>query len=111
MPQRPPNPNVSNKSATLSATQFLEVGRVLPAPAQRQSIVIVNTSTNGEIVYISIGQEATQNNGVALYPGGVFAEAIDSAFIPSNDRYTVIASAATATIAYQERVVNNYWSM
>jgi len=73
---------------------------------QRKSLVITNTSTSGQIITIATGEQAvTSLAGIVLYPGGSWSESLDSAYVPSNLEYWAISSAASGTIAIQERII------
>jgi len=76
------------------------------AIGQRKSLVITNTSTGGQIITIATGESGvTALNGLVLYPGGSWSESLDSAFIPSNLEYWGISSAASGSVAIQERII------
>lgn len=92
-----------NTSVTVDTTFSQILGEI--STGQRQSLVIVNTSTSGQKVTLAWGQEASTDNGIVLYPAGTHAESIDSAFIPLNTYITAVASAAGATLAIQQRVI------
>lgn len=70
---------------------------------QREALAIVNTSTAGQIIYLSFGQDAVVGQGIALYPAGSWSESIDNNFIPTNKRVSAVASAASGSVSVHER--------
>lgn len=72
---------------------------------QRQLITFVNTSTGGQVITLSLGEQATAGAGIILYPAGSWSESIDSAFIPASNQWYAVSSAANATLAIQERIL------
>jgi hypothetical protein len=93
----------NDQSINVDATAVDIVSQLEPG-VQRALINIVNTSTGGQVISISIGKDATPGAGIVLYPGGSLSEAIDAAFIPSNERYSAISSASGGSVALQERL-------
>lgn len=71
---------------------------------QRVVFVATNTSTAGQKVSISIGEQATYGNGIVLSPGGVYQDTMDGQYKPSNQQINAISDGAGATIAIQERI-------
>lgn len=71
---------------------------------QRIVFVATNTSTAGQKVTISVGQEAIFGNGVVLSPGGVYQDTADGNYKPANQQINAIADGAGATIAILERI-------
>ena len=93
---------IRNKSVSVGTTS------VLLAPTldigQRDVLCVTNTSTGGQIVTISVGAPAVSGSGIVLYPGGSWSESVDSAFIPANLDFWVVASGASASVAIHERI-------
>jgi len=71
---------------------------------QRQLIVLTNISSGTQIIYLTTGQDASVGAGIPLKVGSSWCESIDSAFVPSNLRWTAISDVAGATLAVYERV-------
>jgi len=94
--------NISNKTFTINNANT-EVSPDLTGN-QRSFISITNTSVGGQVMYVSIGQEAVVGNGIALYQGGVYQESTDAGYKPTNKQINIISSAAAGTIAVQERI-------
>jgi len=94
--------NIRNASVTVGTTSILVSPSVLDD--ERRVIVIVNTSTGGQIVSLSWGQEAAALKGIVLTPNGSWSESIDTAFTPNPSQVYAIASAAGGTIAVHERI-------
>lgn len=72
---------------------------------QRTVLVITNTSTAGQTITIQTGEQAQSNlAGIILYSGGSWSESVDSAFQPSNLSFWAVSSAASGSVAIQERI-------
>jgi len=71
----------------------------------RKALVITNTSTAGQKLYLSWGEPAVVGNGIELAPGSAWSESIDSAYIPSMQDIWVVSNAAGGTAAIQERTM------
>lgn len=67
---------------------------------KRMSYVLTNISLAGQKIDIFIGEQASTNKGIPLYPGG----SIDRTFIekPQQDQFTAISSAAGGILSIQE---------
>jgi len=92
------NSNVTVGTAVVLISPPLIVGQV-------NTLVFVNTSTAGQIITLSLGKEASALAGIVLYPAGSWSETVDSSFIPSNEKWTAISSAAGGTLAVHSRTV------
>jgi len=94
---------IRNSSQTIGTTQ--EAVTLQVRDKQRELITFVNTSTGGQIITLSLGQEAAAGAGIVLYPaGGSWSEAIDATFIPSELKWYAVSSAAGAILAIHERI-------
>ena len=71
----------------------------------RSSIIIINTSTAGQVVSLAIGAEAINGAGIPLSPGGVWSDSQDGQYKPTQLQITAISSGADATISIQERLI------
>lgn len=71
---------------------------------QRTLLCLSNVSIGGQIIYIGVGADAVANAGIVLQPTESYTEAIDTAFTPSNLRFTALASAAGGVLAIHERI-------
>jgi len=72
---------------------------------KRNVLVITNTSTGGQIITISAGDQAVAGQGIVLSPGGYYADSADSGYIPTNRRVTAISNGAGGTVAIHERII------
>lgn len=72
---------------------------------QRSALIISNTSTGGQIIYISVGQDAVVGNGVFIAPGGVYQDTRDGSYFPTNLQINGISNLAGGTVAIQERIL------
>ena len=100
----------SNKSVSVgtSAVEVLpDLTNGQDVTGKRKAFVITNTSTGGQKISLSIGQNAVANTGIILYPGGTWAEAVDPAFEPTNRNISGIASAASGSVSVMERINPN----
>jgi hypothetical protein len=94
--------NIRNASVAVGVSSVIVAPRLFSG--QRRVLCLTNTSTGGQIITISTGKEATALSGIVLYPAGSWSESIDAAFIPSNLEFWAIGSAASGTLAVQERI-------
>ena len=94
--------NIRNSAKTIGTTPLiisptLEMGK-------RNVLVITNTSTGGQVISISFGEQATALQGIVLYPGGSWFEVIGAGFNPTSEIVWGVSSAASGIIAIQERI-------
>jgi len=73
---------------------------------ERVEISIQNTSTGGQNISLSVGDEAVAGSGKVMSPGGFWDRIKDATLNVTQDRLCVISSAAGGTIAIQERRVS-----
>jgi len=71
---------------------------------RRESITLINTGI--EAATIAIDSEARLNNGIVIYPGGVWSDSRDGGYWPTQRQITAISLAGDAELAIQERVVD-----
>lgn len=88
---------------SVGTTPVLLSNQIAPKE-QRELLIVTNTSTGGQIIYIAWNTEAASALGQPIYPTASWNESIDNNFIPSNARITVVSSAASGTISVQERI-------
>lgn len=93
---------IRNSSITIGTTQVQIAPELVEG--ERTALTIVNTSTGGQTISISWGEQAVSGVGIVLYPAGSWAESIDGTFIPSNRTISAVSSAAGGTLAIQERI-------
>ena len=72
---------------------------------QRSAIIITNISTNNQVIYLALGEEARVGYGVSIHPGGVYQDTRDGQYQPSNKQINAISSASDGTVAIQERII------
>jgi hypothetical protein len=70
---------------------------------ERKVLTIINSSTGGQIITVSIGDMSTANSGIPLSPGGYYQESHDAGFTPTQAHISAISSAAGGTLSIQER--------
>lgn len=76
------------------------------AGALRKALVITNTSTGGQAIYLGWGNPAIVGSGIALMANGSsWTESIDSAYVPSIQDIWAVSSGAGGTVAIQERIL------
>lgn len=74
--------------------------------SERTRLILVNTSTAGEVWRIGIELEPSTSLGIPLYPGGSITwEKTSESFPIQQKRVQGIATAATATLSIYEEVV------
>lgn len=85
-------------AAPTSATATTTSAQIVAANANRKGLVITNVSNNRVSLGLS-GNAAILNNGITLYPGGIF---VMDPFTFDVGAVMAIASAASSGIAIQE---------
>lgn len=94
---------VSGPSGLPGPPISVSVGIVSVMAAQinsgRKGMIITNTSTGGQVVYLGLGFPAVASAGVVLYPQGIWW--MDSKTFTAG-QINAIASAASGTLAVQE---------
>lgn len=74
--------------------------------AVRKTLVITNTSTAGQIIYLGFGQEAQAGTGIPLISAGSsWTESIDSSYVPSSWDIWAVSSGANGSVAIHERIL------
>ncbi len=71
---------------------------------KRTMTSIVNTSTAGQTITLSMGQQTTANQGLVLYTGGTWSESDDSGFKCWGGEIWAVADAALGQVSIQERI-------
>jgi hypothetical protein len=98
--------NNRNESLTIGTTALVVSVEKNNENAIRESIIIINTSTAGQIITLSINAEAVAGQGIVLHSGGSWIDSADSGYLPTQHSITAISSAVGGTIAIQERTIN-----
>lgn len=88
------------KSQTIDTTSALVSQECFQ---ERVFFSVVNTSTGGQVISLTFGQEAKASQGIVLYPGGYYSESKDAQPITQR-QIQAISSAAGGAIAVQERI-------
>jgi len=96
-----------NRNVSVSVgTDVTEISKEMNYPTnERKVITAINTSTGGQKITISIGDEAAGSAGIVLSPGGYYHESHDAGFTPTQSRITAISDIAAGTLSIQERVI------
>lgn len=95
----------NNKSETIGTSAAVISEAKLTGYSERTRLIITNSSTGGQNITISVGNEATSGAGILLYPGGAVSWEKDTLPIPQS-RVFAISSAAGGTLAIYEEVQN-----
>lgn len=99
--------NIRNDTVTVD-TSNIKICDDLPN-AERTVLILTNTSTNGQIISLAFGQEATSGAGIVLSPGGHHSESKDAGYRVTTKALNAISSGAGGTLAVHERIlVNSY---
>lgn len=72
--------------------------------AQRKVFVATNTSTGGQTITLSWGQEVAAGSGIVLTPMGSWSESIDNAFFPNPLQIYAVSSGAGGVLSLHERI-------
>jgi hypothetical protein len=70
---------------------------------ERTLITFTNISTGGQVITLSIGEQAANNAGIPLSPGGFYSESNDNNFECTQERIAAIGSIAGGILAVHER--------
>lgn len=71
---------------------------------RRVSIILINTSTGGQVISLSIDAPAVAGSGIVLSPGGVWQDSMDGGYYPTQKRIVAIADLAGGSLSHQERI-------
>lgn len=71
----------------------------------RRSIILINTSSGGQIITLAIDSPAVAGSGIVLNPGGIWSDNADGGYLPTQKQVTAISNLAGGTLAIQERVI------
>ena len=94
-----------NEAFTFSSTNSVIVSEIKNTLCYRSSLILINTSTGGESITISVGQPViASGSGVLIQPGGYWQDSEESKYLPTQEIVYVKPSVATATLSIQERV-------
>ena len=96
------NRNETQTIGTDAEVVSIEAGR---NNTTRASIIIINTSTGGQVISLAIDAEAKASAGIVLNPGGFWSDNKEGDYLPTQKHITAISSAAGGTIAIQERLI------
>jgi len=96
-----------NRNASLTiGTTLVEVSQALNYPTnERKVISLINNSSGGQKITISIGDEAAGSAGIILSPGGYYHESHDAGFTPTQSRITAVSDLAAGSLSIQERII------
>jgi len=97
MSERVRNVSLSVGTSSVVVSPSLEEG-------QRRVLVLTNTSTAGQIISVSWGQEASAGIGVVLTPYGSWSESVEGTFVPHNAQIYAVSSGASGTLSIHERI-------
>lgn len=76
------------------------------ANIRRSSILLINTSSGGQVITIAVDTEAQANKGVVLNPGGTWSDARDGGYWPTQKQITAVSSAAGGLLSIRERGIS-----
>jgi hypothetical protein len=93
-----------NESVAVDTNPVTVCEAIMP-PSVRKAIVLVNTSTGGQIITVAFGTEAALGKGIVLAGYGEWSETLDARFTPSQAQVRAISSLAGGTLGIHERIV------
>jgi len=94
-----------NKQITILTTATIVSQEKDNGNLRRVAIMVQNNSTGGETISIAIDKEAVAGEGIVLSPGGTWSDTAEGGYDPTQKLITAVGSAATATLAIQERCI------
>lgn len=95
------NRNEKQTIGTTSAVVSIEKENLT---SERRSITIINTSTGGQEITLSIDEPAVSNEGIVLSVGGVWTDNAEGGYLPTQKAIHAISSLAGGQISIQERL-------
>lgn len=98
--------NVRNTAITVGTSPVVLSEEQYEEVAMRSVIIITNTSTGGQKITISVGDDPIAGNGILLGAGGFYQDSMESGYIPSQKRIIAISDLAGGTVAIHERVLS-----
>jgi len=97
---------INRNVAVAVGTSLVELSYAVNYPTnERKVISIINTSTAGQKITVSIGDEAAGSAGIVLSPGGYYHESHDSGFTPTQSRITAVSDNPLGQVSLQERII------
>ena len=93
---------ITNKTVSVGTSPVVIAQELLDG--QRKSISIVNTSTGGQKISLSIGQEPVSGAGFVMSAGGSYIDSTDGIVYPPNYQFAVISDLAGGTVSVIERI-------
>jgi len=94
-----------NQALTVGTSAVTLSEQVQYPTNERKVFSVINTSTGGQKITVSIGDEAQGAAGIVLSAGGYYHESHDAGFTPTQSRITAISDAAGGTVSIQERII------
>lgn len=95
-----------NKQLTIDATAQEISPERANRNATRRSIIVINTSTGGQVITIAVDAPAVSKQGITLYPGGLWSDNADGGYLPTQKQITAISDLAGGLLSIQERVTS-----
>lgn len=92
-----------NEQITIGTSTVIVSDEKQNSQFTRNSIIIINTSTGGQVITLSIDNEAVAGRGIQLGVGGSWQDSKDSGYLPTQRQVSAISSLAGGTISLQER--------
>jgi Zn-dependent alcohol dehydrogenase len=71
----------------------------------REGIIIINTSTSGQVITLGIDSEAISEAGIVLYQGGSWQDSAEGGYKPTQKMITAISNAVGGQLSIQERLI------
>jgi hypothetical protein len=94
----------NNASKTIATTNTIVSPATYGSGYKRIALVLKNTSSAGEVISISLGEQAVSGRGIVLNQGDTYATSKDGGYIPPQSAVNALATAATATLSIYEEV-------
>jgi len=92
-----------NEQATIGTSASVISVEKDNANVKRKSIIVINTSTGGQVITIAIDAPAVAGAGIVLSVGGSWQDSQDGGYLPTQKQITAISSAAGGLLSIQER--------
>jgi len=91
-----------NEQQTIGATARIVLPNRTTQNAKRTSVILSNQSTGGQVITISIDEEAASGTGIVLNPGGSWEQTANGGYLPPQQKITAISTLAGGLLSVYE---------
>lgn len=89
-----------NTTSTIGTSPVLVLPNRTRSNEKRTAFILTNNSTGTEKISIAIGEEATDGEGIVLFPGGEWDMSMND--FPPQEKITAVSDQATGKLSIYE---------